>query len=178
MSTNFSTSIDSFATLVDGVDYPKAEYPNDRGDAIVALETKVGVDGSTITTSHDYKIDVLETFMNSGVKIGTSTRSTEGAQEITGIGYKPSVVLFLACDYTATNINISVGFDDGTNHAYLYHGQSGVYQGIDTTASIYVIRDGGNLIAGEITATGADGFTITWTLIGTCSCRFAYLTLP
>lgn len=66
MATNFPTSLDSFATLVDGTDYPKAEHPNDRGDAIEALETKVGVDSSTVTGSHDYKIAALDVLTTIG----------------------------------------------------------------------------------------------------------------
>jgi len=59
MSTNFPTSLDSYSTLVDGTHYPKAEYHNNRGDAIEALEAKVGVDSSTVTTSFENMFDKL-----------------------------------------------------------------------------------------------------------------------
>lgn len=56
MSTNFPvTSIDSFPTHATG-DVIEASYDNNEQDAIVALETKIGVDGSAVTTSHDYKL--------------------------------------------------------------------------------------------------------------------------
>lgn len=60
MATDYPTSLDSFPTLTDGTDYPKAEHVNNPCDAIEALEAKVGIDGSTVTTSHDYKIKTLE----------------------------------------------------------------------------------------------------------------------
>lgn len=54
MATNYPTSLDSYTTLVDNVDDVLAAHANDRGDAIVALETKIGVDSSAVTTSFDY----------------------------------------------------------------------------------------------------------------------------
>jgi hypothetical protein len=60
MSTNFPTSLDSYATLVDGTDILEAADQNNARDAIEALEAKVGIDGSAVAASHDYKIDALE----------------------------------------------------------------------------------------------------------------------
>ena len=57
MSTNFPTSVDSYATLVDNVDDVLASHPNDRADAIEALENKVGVDSSAVSSSIDYFIN-------------------------------------------------------------------------------------------------------------------------
>lgn len=54
MTTSYPTSLDSYATLVDGTDYPKAAYPNNRADALEALEAKLGVDSSAVATSFDY----------------------------------------------------------------------------------------------------------------------------
>jgi len=59
MSTNFPTSLDSYAALVDNTDNIVAAHPNDRGDAIEALEAKVGVDSSAVSASHDYKFTHL-----------------------------------------------------------------------------------------------------------------------
>jgi hypothetical protein len=59
MSTTFPTTIDSYSVLVDNVDNVVAAHPNDRADAVVALETKVGVTSSAVTTSHDYLLTHL-----------------------------------------------------------------------------------------------------------------------
>lgn len=48
------TGLDSFATLTDNVDQVLAADMNDRADAIVALETKVGVNNAAVATSLDY----------------------------------------------------------------------------------------------------------------------------
>jgi hypothetical protein len=55
MSTNYpASSLDSYTTLVDNTDSVLAAHMNDRGDAIEALEAKVGIDGSVVATSIDY----------------------------------------------------------------------------------------------------------------------------
>lgn len=57
MSTNFPTSLDSYAALVDNTDDVLASHQNNRADAIEALEAKVGIDSSAVTTSLDYKVN-------------------------------------------------------------------------------------------------------------------------
>jgi len=52
----FPTTIDSFSTKVDAVDYPQASHINALQSSVSALETKVGVDNSAVATSIDYII--------------------------------------------------------------------------------------------------------------------------
>jgi hypothetical protein len=59
MAINFPTSIDGFTnpTPTSKRNSPSlAGQQSDQNDAIEALEAKVGVDGSAVTTSHDYKL--------------------------------------------------------------------------------------------------------------------------
>jgi hypothetical protein len=63
MSTNFPTTLDTYtnpsATDEVGVDVggrTHDEFHSDNNDAIEALQAKVGIDGSAVTTSHDYKL--------------------------------------------------------------------------------------------------------------------------
>lgn len=61
MTTNFPTSLDNFTNpastdLMNSVTVPHNEQHANVNDAIEALQAKVGVDGSAVTTSHDYKI--------------------------------------------------------------------------------------------------------------------------
>ena len=63
MATNFPTSLDSLTNPAtsDQLNSPShALQHTNANDAIEALEAKVGVDGSTVTTSHAYKIAQLE----------------------------------------------------------------------------------------------------------------------
>ena len=64
MATSFPSGLDSFTnpTAVDTLDSPPHDTQHaDANDAIEALQAKVGVDSSAVATSHDYKIDALET---------------------------------------------------------------------------------------------------------------------
>lgn len=51
---NFPSSFDSYTTKVDNVDQVVASHINGPQSAIVALETKIGIDSSADTTSIDY----------------------------------------------------------------------------------------------------------------------------
>ncbi len=80
MPANFPTSLDSnpsAATLAAGnLDTdPHSVLHANLGDQIEALEAKVGVDGSAVTTSHDYKLTQL-----AGVDalVGTATGALSG----------------------------------------------------------------------------------------------------
>ena len=61
MSTNFPTSLDTYLVLIDNTDPIAAAHPNNRGDAIEALEAKVGINSSAVGTSHDYLLEHLPT---------------------------------------------------------------------------------------------------------------------
>lgn len=54
MSTNFPSGLDTYTLLTENVDDVLAAHMNDRGDAIEALETKIGVNSSAVDTSIDY----------------------------------------------------------------------------------------------------------------------------
>lgn len=54
MASNFSGGLDTYVVLVDNEDFVLAAHANDRGDAIEAIEIKVGVDVSAVATTIDY----------------------------------------------------------------------------------------------------------------------------
>ena len=69
MGTNFPTDLDNFTnpTPTDYLDSPSHSSQHaDANDAIEALQAKVGIDNSTVVTSHDYKISTLETNIQTG----------------------------------------------------------------------------------------------------------------
>jgi len=64
MATNFPTNLDSLTNPSIGNNLnnpPHADQHANANDAIEALEAKVGINASAVTTSHDYKIAKLET---------------------------------------------------------------------------------------------------------------------
>lgn len=65
MTTSFPSGLDSFPTQSDLANDALGTKPHsglhaNEGDAIAALEAKVGVDSSAVTTSLDYRVGVLE----------------------------------------------------------------------------------------------------------------------
>ena len=59
MATNFPAGLDDFANYVDGETILEAATLNDMQFAIEALQAKVGIDGSAVSSSHDYILDNL-----------------------------------------------------------------------------------------------------------------------
>ena len=99
MSTNFPTSLDSFATLVDNTDDALASHQNDRADAIEALEAKVGVDSSAVTTSLDYKVN---NFFATGRKVYLYENTAPTGWSITAVTDKVLAVKGGADAYNTT----------------------------------------------------------------------------
>lgn len=84
MATTYPTTIDDFTNPSPsdqvGIDVggrTHSEFHSDNNDAIEALQTKVGVDGSAVTTTHDYKL--------SSVTASAKAVSTTGNQSVAGV---------------------------------------------------------------------------------------------
>ena len=70
MAVNYPASLDTFTnpSSNSSVANPShSQQHSDANDAIEALEAKVGITGSAVTTSHDYKIAQLESLVTSSV---------------------------------------------------------------------------------------------------------------
>lgn len=126
----------------------------------------------------NYSIFQQLALRDSGIGIGGFTRNSSGNQTITGLGFSPSVVFLIACDSTATNINWSIGWDNVANCGCLnYEGTTpNILRSLARSISIW--RNAGNNIDGLLATLDADGFTITFTLVGVCSAAIFYLALP
>ena len=100
-----------------------------------------------------------------GTKIGTfsiDTATSTGTQVISGVGFKPSHVIFIAAiDVTS---QMSIGFDNGTNRYTLYdYNAAGAGQyALATTEAVYLLQGAGTYYTGHITTLGSDGFTVSW----------------
>ena len=74
MASNFPTSLDTFTnpTSTDTLDSPPHDVQHsDANDAIEAIQAKVGVNGSAVTTSHEYRINAIEE-LNINAQVGTT----------------------------------------------------------------------------------------------------------
>lgn len=113
-----------------------------------------------------------------GIHIGNNTRAAAGNQVITGVGFEPSVIIFLASEGDTPSNRGSVGYDDGTNRGVLLITTLAGFTIMQTTQSVWIIIDITNSLKGLVSAKGSDGFTITWVIDGTCDIDFSYLCFP
>ena len=81
MATNFPSSLDSLTnptptTSMSG-SLSHAGQHSDLNDAVEALQAKLGVDSSAVTSSHDYKIAALESISHGKILQVVSTTKTD-----------------------------------------------------------------------------------------------------
>jgi hypothetical protein len=98
-------------------------------------------------------------------KIGMFTRAMDAAGAdvaYTGVGFKPSVVIFLA---SLAGKSTGVGFDSSVARYMAFAHLNGATPSHDYSSSVAImaLEDGSKLQGGAIKTMDADGFTITWT---------------
>ena len=134
------------------------------GDA--AVTGTLGVTGNTTLSGILTVIGACSLSIKGNFKIGTFSRDTSlasGTQQIPGVGFSPSLVLFVMGDTGGTN-RFSIGLDDGTVHACIsdrYAGDVDKYF-LQNSYSINDQQSISDSYGGKITSLDADGFTITW----------------
>lgn len=155
------------------------------GANVDAVADVLAVVDTSATTTKKITIDeallaMLASTTNARFKVGSFTRdqtTASGTQAITGVGFKLKSVIFIAGETGTTKG--SIGVDDGTNSGVLFHNvPAGVsFFNIQAGASIFLTDTAGATYSGVISATGTDGFTITFTKSGspTGTATIAYL---
>jgi len=102
-----------------------------------------------------------------------------GSQVVVGVGFKPKLVLFLACinNTPAACTGITVG-DPSLAHDCLtnWHNITAEAWDVQSSQSIYMITSASAFVYGSPSSMDADGFTMGWVLqsgspTGTCFIR-------
>ena len=115
----------------------------------------------------------------SGVKVGNFTIDGNGTPSITGVGFRPSIVIFFATPDNNATGQASWGFDDGSAHHCTFRKTAVVYFGHSLVDSICIYHDSATNQKAHITSMDSDGFTLTHTEINVVSLvRVLYLALP
>ena len=134
MATSYPASLDSFTnpTAVDTLDSPPHDTQHaDANDAIEALQAKVGVDGSAVTTSLDYKVAQAATLtgtqtltnktltspvINNGVVQGLEESWSYNNQAISGAETMDTLTSTAYYNYTTAtgNFTLNVRGNSGT----------------------------------------------------------------
>lgn len=115
---------------------------------------------------------------DTGIYVGNGSRDTTGDEQITGVGFLPSAVIFAAVDDDANNQNWSVGFDDADNHMCLWNYATGTATNIILIKAIRIYRTSSHYMNGSIEVLSSDGFRMNWTLVGTCPIQYVFMCLP
>ena len=108
---------------------------------------------------------------------GTIERSAGGDEIIAAPGFEPAIVFFFAVGSLVVGDIWSNGVDNGTFHRCI---RSRITQGDvvrEDALSIYILDSAGNELTGYISAVSAQGFTITWELMGACTARVVYVAM-
>jgi hypothetical protein len=140
VATNFPTSQDNFTnpTSSDTLDSPDhAAQHADVNDAVEALQAKVGVDSSAVTTSHDYKIAQLEANAVTDHGALTGLADDDHTQYLLADGTRTATALTVSGDVTV---------DTNTLHVHSTNNRVGV----GTTSPSYKLD-----VNGDIRTTGA-----------------------
>ena len=111
------------------------------------------------------------------VSIGYISRNAAGTQSITGVGFKPKIVLFLAHGVGGTYQIASWGFDDAVNCVSTYLAGNSVDASRSSTYSIVAWKTNTAYIRGYISSMDSDGFTLSWALTGTMTAYAYYLAM-
>jgi len=108
------------------------------------------------------------------VKLGSGVRNTGGIQSITGIGFRPILIQFTVVD-SANTMTYSTGACGGGIQTSQYIAENGskCYL-VDTVISRIKLSPLNHLNA-VCDTIDDDGFTITWTLVGTVSVDYSYI---
>lgn len=137
MATNFPTSLDSFTNPtssdpMNSVTVPHATQHANINDAVEALEAKVGVNSSAVTTTLDYKVTDLTTRV-------TTLENAEIPDTI--IDAKGDLIVGSAAD-TATRLPV------GVTNGMVLAVNSATSTGLEWQATAGANADDANLILG------------------------------
>jgi hypothetical protein len=108
MSINFPTSLDTFTnpTATDYLNSPShaAQHAN-ANDAIEALQAKVGIDGSAVTSSHDYKLSpITGSDKVAGLAVANTFTALTKFQKGTKAGSEENVAEFETTDVSPVSL--------------------------------------------------------------------------
>jgi hypothetical protein len=125
---------------MDSVTVPHATQHADLNDAVESLQAKVGVDGSAVTGSLDYKVANQGLTLVKTQTVGTAVSSVTvtNAFSATFENYRVSFTGFNCSNSSGQTLQIRLG-NGGTIHAddYWGGGQSVLYSGTVNTWSVY-----------------------------------------
>lgn len=113
MSTSYPISLDSYSTKNNGDVIQPADIDNPQ-DAIVALETKLGVDSSAVTSTIDYKLKSTSSIDPGHKHTPSVSLATTGTPNSTSVLYGDNVWRTLYQEFGGTGADGALSIGSGT----------------------------------------------------------------
>ncbi len=110
-------------------------------------------------------------------KIGTFSISTGGNVVISGVGFKPKIVIISAANDISTEMAFSVGVGDGTNSYCIFQNNTTPNLDLYNSELLAIATGAADFIVSNIISMNADGFTLNNTLTGICTAKGWYLAI-
>ena len=150
---------------------PIANIPTIPDSSLSAITTAGKVDGSAMTNLANIPIGagtIPTVNLPSTISFKTATLArdlTLGSNSVayTGIGFKPSAIIFLG-SLPATKLNYTGFYDGTTNRGVATDGTTGNTG--PENAALLLETSTGNYQLAVVASLDSDGFTLTWTKIG------------
>jgi hypothetical protein len=134
---------------------------------------RVSSDTTTVNAVRDDRETKITLAVSGGPYIGTFDRdmtAASGDVSYTGVGFKPKAILFIG-GITNGGIGTYCGFDNAVTRGYVSDYKANAAGDISTgpTFSIQLLESGTQYQAAIVKTFDTDGFTVTWTKLGTTS---------
>ena len=127
MATNFPSSLDSFTNpsgtdAMDSVTVPHATQHANLNDAVEALEAKVGVDGSAVTGSLDYKVANQGLVLVKSVAVGSGVSSVTVTNAFSATFDNYEIIMSGGTQTSTTDVKLKLGSSATGYYGFLAYG--------------------------------------------------------
>ena len=172
MATNFPTSLDSLTNPAAGDSQSSPSHAaqhSNVNDAVEALQAKVGVDGSAVTGSLDYKVANQGLVLVKSQAIGSGAASVTVTDAFSSTFLDYMIVGQIGCTINNTTVNFTLTGVTGTPYdgvTYYNTFGAGTAESVfaynnATAADIGHWRYGGSMIISQPNTTGYKGFSVS-----------------
>lgn len=156
MTTNFPAGLDAFTNpsatdAMDSATVPHAAQHANLNDAVEALQAKVGVDGSAVTTSLDYKVAQQGLTFIKSVNIGSAVTSVTVTDAFNSSYENYRVLVNITSASTAMGVQMRLG-STTTNYFSVKNGWR-----FDSGTPDFISRLNGGYSFWDVSAGGATG---------------------
>ena len=152
MATNFPSSLDSLTnpTSTDALNSPShADQHANVNDAVEALEAKVGVDGSAVTSSLDFKVTASKTVTD---KIDPAGASADQVLKFNGTKFVPATGSSLTASDTppASPVAGELWYESDTGRTFIRYDSAWVEVGSTATTNVNANDLSGTTLASNV----------------------------